>query len=328
VLWALWRLEREGTVRHGIDVGMGLEAALAAYRAFPDTGSVVPSYFLGKVGILLALWQVTGSAQAADEMHAAIAANIDNPTNEALWAAPGTMLAALRAWQATGEARWSELYLKNVDRVWRTWTFDEAKGCWLWTQDLYGRVLQYLGAGHGFAGNVYALLEGAELLDDERREALHARCVQTLEATARRDGDAFNWPPTTRPDDTKMLVQWCHGAPGIVTASSRLQRSAAADALLEGAGQTVWTAGPLTKGAGLCHGTAGNGYAFLKLNRRTGESAWLDRARSFAMHALRQVELMRADYRRGRHTLWTGDPGVALYLWDCIRGGDAVCGLD
>jgi hypothetical protein len=25
----------------------------------------------------------------------------------------------------------------------------------------------------------------------------------------------------------------------------------------------TWRAGPLTKGAGLCHGTGGNGYAFL-----------------------------------------------------------------
>ena len=54
------------------------------------------------------------------------------------------------------------------------------------------------------------------------------------------------------------------------------------------AGRAVWHAGPLAKGYGLCHGTAGNGYAFLKLWQRTGDSAWLDRARSFAMHAIAQ----------------------------------------
>ncbi|MEO8739330.1 MAG: lanthionine synthetase LanC family protein [Casimicrobiaceae bacterium] len=37
---------------------------------------------------------------------------------------------------------------------------------------------------------------------------------------------------------------------------------------------------PLNKGAGLCHGTAGNGYALLKFYRRTGDAIWLERARS------------------------------------------------
>ena len=35
-------------------------------------------------------------------------------------------------------------------------------------------------------------------------------------------------------------------------------------------------AGPLRKGAGLCHGTAGNGCAFLALHARTGDERWLD----------------------------------------------------
>ena len=38
------------------------------------------------------------------------------------------------------------------------------------------------------------------------------------------------------------------------------------------------------------------------------------------MHAAAQVERRRAEFGRGRHTLWTGDPGTALYLADCIDG--------
>jgi hypothetical protein len=38
------------------------------------------------------------------------------------------------------------------------------------------------------------------------------------------------------------------------------------------------------------------------------------------MHALFHVEQARGEYGRGRHTLWTGDPGTALYLADCIDG--------
>jgi hypothetical protein len=32
-----------------------------------------------------------------------------------------------------------------------------------------------------------------------------------------------------------------------------------------GGGELTWRAGPLEKGGGLCHGTSGNGYAFLVL---------------------------------------------------------------
>jgi hypothetical protein len=45
-----------------------------------------------------------------------------------------------------------------------------------------------------------------------------------------------------------------------------------------------------------------------------------ERARAFAMHAIGQVESARERWGRGRYSLWLGDPGVACYLWDCIRG--------
>jgi hypothetical protein len=90
--------------------------------------------------------------------------------------------------------------------------------------------------------------------------------------------------------------------------------------LLLAGGELTWRAGPLAKGANLCHGTAGNGYAFLALFARTGDELWLQRARAFAMHAAAQVEQSRAAHGRGRYTLWTGDPGTALYLADCLDG--------
>src|SRR5690606_36741364 len=150
VLWALWALREAGAAAWTGDPAAGLEEAHAAYLADPDTGEVVPSYYLGEVGVLLLLWRVTGSAAAADRLHRAIAANLDNPTHEALWGSPGTMVAAWHLWAATGEARWRALYLENVDALWRTWIDDAEAGCHLWTQDLYGDVVQYLGAGHGF----------------------------------------------------------------------------------------------------------------------------------------------------------------------------------
>ncbi|MGZ5157971.1 MAG: lanthionine synthetase C family protein [Caldimonas sp.] len=333
VLWALWYLQREGAAQLRCDPLEGIEQAAAAYPAGPDTGEVVPSYLLGEVGILLVLWRLTGSSVAADRLYASVESNIGNPTNEALWAAPGTMVAAWHLWEATREERWRGLFLENVEQLWRTWNFDASAQCHLWTQDLYGRVVQYLGAGHGFAGNAYALLKGASLLDAGRREALYDRCARTLRTTAKREDDSVNWPPGTfapRPGGAAMLMQWCHGAPGMVTALAGfpLQRSADIEALLIGAGQAIWKAGPLAKGYGLCHGTAGNGYAFLKLYRRTGDPMWLERARSFAVHSIAQRDRMRQEHGQGRYTLWTGDPGLAVYLWHCLQGAADLPALD
>ena len=123
------------------------------------------------------------------------------------------------------------------------------------------------------------------------------------------------------------MMAWCHGAPGFLTSLAALADSRLDDVLIA-AGELIWTAGPLTKGPGLCHGTAGNGYAFLKLYRRTREARWLERARAFAMHAIAQSERDAATYGVRRYSLYTGDPGLAIYLARCIDGEDGWPGLD
>ena len=98
--------------------------------------------------------------------------------------------------------------------------------------------------------------------------------------------------------------------------------------LLETA-ELVWQAGPLTKGGNICHGTAGNGYAFLYLYQRCGDKVWLTRARKFAIHAIEQCRNARIIYGQGRYTLWTGDAGLAIYLYHCLAPDKAaIPGLD
>ena len=79
--------------------------------------------------------------------------------------------------------------------------------------------------------------------------------------------------------------------------------------LLAGA-ELVWRAGRRRwrRAPGICHGTAGNGYALLEAFGRTGDEVWLERARSFAVHALAQVErgdgaLLALDGRHRRRHL-------------------------
>jgi lantibiotic modifying enzyme len=193
--------------------------------------------------------------------------------------------------------------------------------------------VQYQGGAHGFAGNVHALARAAPHLGAGEREALFRRAAQTAVQTAMVEDGAANWPPVAGEIPgrrTDWLVQWCHGAPGVVVGLSGIPAGLdpRLDHLLVAGGELTWRAGPLEKGPGLCHGTAGNGYALLKIYRRTGEARWLDRARAFAMHAILQWERHLARYRRGRYGVWTGDLGLALYLVDCIRGEDAFPTLD
>jgi len=241
------------------------------------------------------------------------------------------MLAALHLWEETGEERLRDLVRDNVDYLWSQWRRDPEYGCHLWIQYRGGRLIRSIGAGHGFASNVHSLLRSEELLDDARREELHRRAAETAGTLAVWEDGLPNWPTSADPywaAEQPIRVQWCHGAPGLITSLAGLARTPETDALLAAAGELVWRAGPLAKGPGLCHGTAGNGFAFLALANRTGDDAWLERARVFAMHALGQVERARAELGRGRYSLWTGDLGVAVYLWQCLSGWRGMPVLD
>ena len=72
----------------------------------------------------------------------------------------------------------------------------------------------------------------------------------------------------TSGNDKDRLVHWCHGAPGVVHALLLGHRAWTTAGYLDAAikaGELVWERGLLKKGNGLCHGSAGNGYAFIHL---------------------------------------------------------------
>jgi hypothetical protein len=262
---------------------------------------------MGETGLLVVAAKVGSAAADRERLRELVHQNREHPTWELMWGSAGTLLAA-RACDL------DEVAHDSARALWAAWD-DESD---LWTQHLYGQVTQYLGPAHGFAGNAHALrghvTEGV----------LRDRVTTVLERTAQREDGLINWPPTLTEPVSKIRVQWCHGAPGIITTLGDLIPAA----LTLGAGELIWRAGPLRKGPGLCHGTAGNGFAFLKLYDLTGEERWRDRARRFAMHSIEQVERERRKVGRGRYTLWTGDIGVALYLRACIDSDPAFPTID
>lgn len=92
-------------------------------------------------------------------------------------------------------------------------------------------------------------------------------------------------------------MHWCHGAPGAVQALCKAYERTGDRTLLDAAAaasDVVWQRGLLRKGPGLCHGLAGNGYAFLALHRATqgASGRHLHRAQQFARAIVHRQALL------------------------------------
>ena len=296
VVDALHRLAQRGCVELRRDYVPYLERSLQAPPDFPDEDPE-RSLWMGETGIRLVLQRLAPSRANLERLAELIAANERDERCELMWGSPGTILAG------------RELGLDVTASV--EWLQGRRDPDGLWTQRLAGRSCRWLGPAHGFAGCVLALGDVPDV-------------SATLERLAVEEAGLVNWPPEPglRLDangDGRIRTQWCHGAPGIVATLAPLLD----EELAVAGGELTWRAGPLRKGANLCHGTAGNGYGLLAVFERTGDEKWLTRARAFALHAAAQVERSRSHYGRGRYTLWTGDLGTAVYLADCIDGRGA-----
>ncbi len=336
-IWALEHLAEAGAVHKRWDF-RSFVTGLAAQQvaALADSQHGTAAFLIGESGLRLLEWKLTRDAAVAQRLFEVVEGNLHNPVREQLWGSSGSVLAAIAMTEHTGEARWAALVQPAVQALWDEMEpIEAAGGTWGWVQSLYGRVETLIGAGHGFVGNVYPAVRGAAFITPELRDAFAARALAFLQATALRDGDCVNWWPRVppySPANKPPLVQDCHGAAGIVCRLAPLPRSVPDaetwDLLLLQAGELTWRAGPLAKGVAFCHGTAGNAHALLHLFARTGDQRWLARARAFAMHGIVQVEQERTVHGQGRHTLWTGDLGMACVLWDCITGRPGFPTLD
>ena len=219
--------------------------------------------------------------------------NIGNAANELMWGVPGTLLAARVLYARTREERWRAA-VEESERALR----DERGDDGVWTQVLYGRPARYLGPIHGFVGNIAALGDPSGAAD-------------VLARTAIVEDGRVNWPPGLGSEGAPRL-QWCHGAPGIIaTAGEYLDED-----LLLGGAELIWEAGPphaVEKGAGLCHGTAGNGYALLKRSSARATSSG-----SSEPAPSRCTRSRRSRSYRARYSLFTGGIGAAIYAADCL----------
>lgn len=319
MIWGLDYLSRIGASKTSFDFRgvlpwlMEANATEFARYDYAAHGSLL----FGDLGAALVVMRLAPSAAIADLIEMRANANTTLPVRELMWGMPGSMLACVHMAAMTGEPRWQALFSIQAARL--LGELEETEHGPLWTQDLYGNHLPYLGPVHGFAGNLIALLRGWDWLTDDQRARVAEFVPRALAVNAWHSSLGATWGAIATRAHQPRLCQHCHGAPGMVTTFADAPfTSPEFETLLLQGGEFSWAVGPLAKGSNLCHGTGGNGYAFLKLYRRTRNPIWLDRARAFAMTAIAQCREARGAVGRGRYSLWTGDVGLAVYLWDCI----------
>jgi lantibiotic modifying enzyme len=194
------------------------------------------AYLMGDTPFLLMQW--THAAQrtvVAERLAQLIAGNIDHPHRELMWGAPGTLLATLFLHQSSGEPRWMDLFVQTAAKLWSQLVWSDEFQCYYWTQDMYGKQSTYLDGVHGFVATAFVLIKGRHLLDQQDWQQREQRIVQTMERTASQDGDFANWRAhliTPQGEMPRMLMQFCHGAPGFVICLAELPDGALDSVLL------------------------------------------------------------------------------------------------
>ena len=149
--------------------------------------------------------------------------------------------------------------------------------------------LSNLGIAHGWAGLLYATLRWRRSSGGDLPDAIEERLAQLGElAEPIGRGARWKWmlerpaPGSAYP----YMPGWCNGSAGYVHLWTLAYRTFHDETYLRLARWAAWNAWEDPAAAGsLCCGLAGRAYALLNLFKQTGETAWLERARTLADRA-------------------------------------------
>ena len=174
--------------------------------------------------------------------------------------------------------------------------------------------LSPLGAAHGWAGVLFALLRWHTVTGAALPSALRTR-LDELAALATPVGRGVCWPRTTErlPAEDGLRASWCNGSAGFVSLWLQAEQSFGTPrygALAEAAGWTTFDAPPA--GGDLCCGLAGRAYALMGLYRHTGDRRWWSRAAELGERAAGRIRT----FSRRADSLYNGEVGVALLAAD------------
>ena len=189
---------------------------------------------------------------------------------------------------------------------------------------------QYLGAAHGLAGILQALLSFPEFFkyqpDAEKNVKNSVDYLLQLQSSNGNFPCAMDELGENARDPRDELVHWCHGAPGTVYLLARAylvwKEEKYLSALIKSA-EVCWEKGLLRKGPGICHGVAGTGYVFLLLYRITNNKLYLNKAISCA-NFLYNPEFRQARVPDCPLSLYEGWAGTVCFLLDLLKPDKAA----
>lgn len=184
----------------------------------------------------------------------------------------------------------------------------------------------YLGAAHGLCSILHMILESPWFnlnngsfnnipktkLNDIKQSVAYFASIQ----------DADGNFPTRLFNSNKKLIHWCHGCSGAIYLLAKAFLLFKEESYLEGCrkcADSIWRHGLLRKGPGICHGIAGNGYAFLLMYRLTGERKYIYRASKFMDFLSTDTFLDGARTPDRPYSLYEGLAGTVCFLVDFLN---------
>ena len=186
----------------------------------------------------------------------------------------------------------------------------------------------YLGAAHGISGICAVLLQAVLLLPEDAglKSKIEKYVKPTLDYVVDVRFPSGNFPSSLESGEKDKLLHWCHGAPGVVYALIFAHKVFGGEEkysrLALDCGRVIWQRGILRKGYGICHGVAGNAYAFAALFRVTGDPKHAYRASMFAKWTFDHGKHGCRDADRP-YSLFEGLAGTLYFLDDARDIGAA-----
>ncbi|KAF5839816.1 hypothetical protein DUNSADRAFT_18478 [Dunaliella salina] len=196
----------------------------------------------------------------------------------------------------------------------------------------------YLGAAHGLMGILYAMLHCPPLLQDpmavmDIKAGIRYVLAHEQDVPGSPSGSGGHYPTQMgqlKRNSDRVLVHWCHGAPGAVFLLCKAHEvfggggdGAAYLPAACRAGEVVWSRGLLRKGPGLCHGVAGNGFALHRLWKSGAGAKWLHRSQQFGL-ALGDEEVQQTFHNPDNpYSLFQGSAAGLSFIADVLAATNA-----
>uniref|UniRef100_A0A336MBR5 LanC-like protein 3 homolog n=1 Tax=Culicoides sonorensis TaxID=179676 RepID=A0A336MBR5_CULSO len=192
---------------------------------------------------------------------------------------------------------------------------------------------EYLGAAHGLCSILWAFLESpwyAWKSEDGIYPNIsitkYNDIKETIDYLLEIQDPEGGFPSKLNSFD-KKLIHWCHGAPGVIYLLAKAYLIFNEEKYLDGCkkcAENIWNKGLLFKGPGICHGIAGNGYAFLMMFRLTRNQKYLYRAHKFMEFLTNDHFKKNARIPDRPYSLYEGLAGTVCFLIDLLNPEKAM----